>query len=62
MNACPLARMRLGPPPPKTPPPPPDLPLGAPDVIKFYRDEFNKRDYQGAGEVTTPNYPPHISA
>ena len=55
MNACPLARMRLGPPPPKTPPPPPDLPVGAPDVIKFYRDEFNKRDYQGAGEVTTPN-------
>ena len=51
-NPCPLARLRLGPPPPKTPPPPPDLPVGAPEVIKHYKQEFNKRDYQGAGEVS----------
>ena len=51
-NPCPLARLRLGPPPPKTPPPPPDLPIGAPEVIRHYKAEFTKRDYQGAGEVS----------
>ena len=52
-NPCPLARLRLGRAPPKTPPPPPDLPIGAPEVIRKYREEFDKRDYQGAGEVST---------
>jgi hypothetical protein len=51
-NPCPLARLRLGPPPPKTPPPPPDLPVGKPEVIRRYKAEFTKRDYQGAGEVS----------
>ena len=51
-NPCPLARLRLGPPPPKTPQAPPDLPIGDPGKIKEYKSEFVKRDYQGAGEVS----------